>query len=451
MQSANEKLGDETMSAFKPRTTKTANLPHLSSIKRKPEPLGTELKSLACSVTKIMLALEIQRRKNDTTQQKYVDKVKLKTSACTLRMVEAACQRTEETNCDVTNDDATEDCFVGDSWFGSVPTALGLKKELQHPKASITQIKTAHSRYPKKYLETTMKNWPGGSHLVLESTIDGTKLFAVGYKYCKAKTLCFLFTEGATSTEMGDPYVAKWKDEHGNSMWREVPRPECCTRYFQNSNIIDVLNQQRQKELRLEKYWVTQDGFFRVTVTVFGIVVVDVWNGYKYHLGNGHRHKDCELMDLVNMLAFDLINNNMSKEWIVDEESELTIMEPGTISTIEFASSPGDSAVSDITGLAGVKGPFLELLVLSHDLVETDESTEERRRRTNKETGRVTIRVEKRKKRFVCVKCKSEKRDKRTKYHCKACPAPSKCKRYWLCKDCLPGHREDVRKNANLN
>ena len=133
------------MSAFKPRTTKTANLPHLSSIKWKPESLGTELKSLACSVAKIMLALEIQRRKDDTTQQKYVDKVKLKTSACTLRMVEAACQQTEETNCDVTNDDATEDCFMGDSWFGSVPSALGLKKELQHPKASITQIKTAHS------------------------------------------------------------------------------------------------------------------------------------------------------------------------------------------------------------------------------------------------------------------------------------------------------------------
>ena len=41
----NRKLNlDESMSAFVPRTSRTGGLPHLSFIKRKPEPLGTELK-----------------------------------------------------------------------------------------------------------------------------------------------------------------------------------------------------------------------------------------------------------------------------------------------------------------------------------------------------------------------------------------------------------------------
>ena len=35
---------DESMSAFIPRTTKTGNLPNLSFVQRKPEPLGTEFK-----------------------------------------------------------------------------------------------------------------------------------------------------------------------------------------------------------------------------------------------------------------------------------------------------------------------------------------------------------------------------------------------------------------------
>ena len=43
----NIKVMDETMSAFCPQTTKTGNLPHLSWILRKPEPLGTEFKTLA--------------------------------------------------------------------------------------------------------------------------------------------------------------------------------------------------------------------------------------------------------------------------------------------------------------------------------------------------------------------------------------------------------------------
>ena len=35
---------DESMSSFIPRTTKTGNLPNLSYIEQKPEPLGTEFK-----------------------------------------------------------------------------------------------------------------------------------------------------------------------------------------------------------------------------------------------------------------------------------------------------------------------------------------------------------------------------------------------------------------------
>jgi hypothetical protein len=45
------KVHDESMSAFKPRTTKTGGLPFLSFILRKPKPIGTKFKSTACSET----------------------------------------------------------------------------------------------------------------------------------------------------------------------------------------------------------------------------------------------------------------------------------------------------------------------------------------------------------------------------------------------------------------
>ena len=47
VQAPNIRVLDESMSAFRPRTTKTGNLTYLSFILRKPEPLGTEFKTLA--------------------------------------------------------------------------------------------------------------------------------------------------------------------------------------------------------------------------------------------------------------------------------------------------------------------------------------------------------------------------------------------------------------------
>ena len=45
------KVGDESMGAIHFWETAKGNLPHLSYILRKPEPLGTEFKTYACSFT----------------------------------------------------------------------------------------------------------------------------------------------------------------------------------------------------------------------------------------------------------------------------------------------------------------------------------------------------------------------------------------------------------------
>ena len=60
-------------------------------------------------------------------------------------------------------------------------------------------------------LENLMEDWPGGSYLVLKSTpiFPGERpLLAIGYKYNSRKVLGFISTEGAGSTEPGDPYLS---------------------------------------------------------------------------------------------------------------------------------------------------------------------------------------------------------------------------------------------------
>ena len=65
------KVLDESMSACKPRTTALGDLPHISYVIRKPEPLGTEFKNAACPHLKVMLNLEIQRGEEPMKQMKY--------------------------------------------------------------------------------------------------------------------------------------------------------------------------------------------------------------------------------------------------------------------------------------------------------------------------------------------------------------------------------------------
>ena len=55
---------DESMSAFRPRTTARGGLPNISFVKRKPKPMGTEFKCAADGRHGLMLFLEIQEGKD---------------------------------------------------------------------------------------------------------------------------------------------------------------------------------------------------------------------------------------------------------------------------------------------------------------------------------------------------------------------------------------------------
>ena len=59
------------MSAIRFRTTAKGNLPHFSYIFRNPEPLGTEFKTVACSITGDLLFVEVHRGEGGTNHSRY--------------------------------------------------------------------------------------------------------------------------------------------------------------------------------------------------------------------------------------------------------------------------------------------------------------------------------------------------------------------------------------------
>ena len=65
------KVGDESMSAIYFWTKAKGDLPHLSYIFYKPEPLGTEFKTVVCYVTGELLFIKVQIKKEGMKHIKY--------------------------------------------------------------------------------------------------------------------------------------------------------------------------------------------------------------------------------------------------------------------------------------------------------------------------------------------------------------------------------------------
>ena len=130
------------MSAFKPQSRKTEDLPHLSNIERKPEPLGTEIKVCADSTTSITLYLEIQKGKEAMEHIEFTDITHKKTAACSKRLAKYSSSYFKE------DEDIDLDCketWLGDAWFASIETAI----QVHNYGHFIGPVKGSHALYPK--------------------------------------------------------------------------------------------------------------------------------------------------------------------------------------------------------------------------------------------------------------------------------------------------------------
>jgi len=194
--------------------------------------------------------------------------------------------------------------LVFDAGFGGVSMAVEFGKL---GISVIIGIKQAHALFPKKEIELQMKDLPSGLWVILESVVDGVDLLAIGYKYNRRKTLFFCCTKGAGPTIPGAPYIAKFADQYRNRCTRAVERPVVISRYFHYANRIDMHNQKRQSILDLERTWATNDPWFRICTTIFGMTLVDTYLGCKATRGILTNHN---LEKFIEDFSIILINYN---------------------------------------------------------------------------------------------------------------------------------------------
>ena len=107
------KVGDDFMSAIRFRMTEKGNLTHFPYIFRKPDPLGTEFKTFACSITWDLIFVEVHRMKEEMNHRKYQKELGA-TAACTRIIMEATKGIGQNYIKGV-----MKDCFLFDDWFSS--------------------------------------------------------------------------------------------------------------------------------------------------------------------------------------------------------------------------------------------------------------------------------------------------------------------------------------------
>ena len=127
--------------------------------------------------------------------------------------------------------------------------------------------------------EIVIKEWLGGSHIVMKSTprVPGDRpLTAIGYRYRSYKVIGFIANEGARITEPDVPYLSHYPDDYSNVSICPVVSTHTISRYLSACNAIDIRKRVRQSDLALEKYWVTQSGYFTLATTVaLGMGITD--------------------------------------------------------------------------------------------------------------------------------------------------------------------------------
>ena len=101
-------------------------------------------------------------------------------------------------------------------------------------------------------------------------------LIDIGYKYNSRKVLGFIATQGTGCTEPGDPYLSNLPDIYSNVSVRPVVHTCLIGGYVNACNAIDNHNRMQQSDLALQKYWVTQSGYFRLsTIVALGMGIAD--------------------------------------------------------------------------------------------------------------------------------------------------------------------------------
>jgi len=306
---------DESMSGWRPKTSKEGGFPNISWEPRKPVPLGTMLRNCAECISGVMAFQDVVMNAERQQLKHYffsdVEALTKETSSLPNKSDMSA--PTAEVLRQAEGAQIKEGGWCGgDAWFGSVQSAVELKKRLGVYGTFV--VKNNKQMFPMEALHSVMKarhgRYPAGHWVVMRSIISGVPLIAIVYAWSQKGLSYFISTCGKTTPSI-HKYESKFEDEWGNTTFKLIPRPEIVHFLYEYCPLIDEHNKARQSLLALEKRWLTKNCWYRLMCTVVGMCVVDMYRLYRYHEIK-IRGNDQATVDSLRIIKFtDMICGNL--------------------------------------------------------------------------------------------------------------------------------------------
>ena len=282
---------DESMSAWRPKTSQFGGLPNLTYEARKPKPLGTMFKNGVEATTGIVVYQDIVETKEVQREKKYNGDVS------SLPLGEPILQHVGEVLRQCEGAKLASGGWVGgDAWFGSIPAVVELKKKFN---IFSTFIFKQNIQYcPKQVLHRVLSvrhpRYPAGHHVVMKATISGVELFILAYAYSN-QGITYMVSSCGTTIAHEKAYRGNFTDEYGNVTFKELPRPCVAHFLYELLPLIDNHNKDRQSLLALEDCWPTKNPWFRLVTTLVGMSVVDVHRWDRNRRSGGRAMMDMDI------------------------------------------------------------------------------------------------------------------------------------------------------------
>jgi hypothetical protein len=186
---------NESMSGWRPKTSKLGGLPNFTFEARKPMPLGTMFRNAVECITGLLVFQDVVQNPEMQSCKSYFNEELLPPgypptaahAAEVLRQVEGA--------------QIAEGGWVGgDAWFGSVLSAVEVMKRLKVHSTFI--IKNNHSFFPMEAVHAVLKacfqDRPAGHWVVFHSVITGVKVMALAHAWSQRGVSHKILTCGST-------------------------------------------------------------------------------------------------------------------------------------------------------------------------------------------------------------------------------------------------------------
>lgn len=352
---------DESMSAWRGKQGKKdpKKIPKLQFVKRKPEPLGCELKDVACALSRMIVRMEIMKGKADEVKPKFWSKEVGATAATTMRLTEPWF--------------GSRRVVAGDSWFASVNTAQLLEENGLY---FVGDVKTGTSRFVPNadYSEATPAENGAWATFTTDLKLRTDKIIPI---YCvthRRGESIHAFVSSCGTTLPGNAVMAYFEDDE-ERVQTEVSDFELsrkCPRILNDFTLaqpsIDSHNRYRQHILAMEKRLVTNNWSFRFFTTLLGMVVVNAFFAHRYF-----NNELAEFKVEVDKLALALMTNPKA-----EKQAQAAATTPPKASRTAPGSpeSPAaDGAPHTLVPLRSIlgdnwkKGKQMRCMVCNHDTV----------------------------------------------------------------------------------